>query len=150
MERVVAPDNLRRAWKQVKATHGARGIDGLTVEQAEAWLRRHWTTIRAALLSGTYQPLPVRRQAIPKRSGGDRLRGNAAVVDRLIQQALTPIFDPGFPERSFGSRPGRSAHGALRQVQTEARAGYRIAVDLDLEKFFDRVPHDILLARVAR
>ena len=148
------PKKVRRAWKRVKANHGAPGIDGLTVDEAEVWLRSHWATVRLSLLSGTYQPLPVRRQAIPKRSGGERLLGIPAVIDRLIQQALqqvlTPIFEPHFSERSFGFRPGRSAHGALRQVQADARTGCRIAVDLDLEKFFDRVPHDVLLARVAR
>jgi RNA-directed DNA polymerase len=105
-------------------------------------------------LEGTYQPLPLRRKTIPKRSGGERSLGIPVVIDRLIQtslqQVLTPIFDPQFSERSFGSRPGRSAHGALRQVQADACAGYRIAVDLDLEKFFDRVPQDILMVCVAR
>ena len=154
MERVVDPENVRRAWKRVQANHGAPGIDGLTVEETEAWLHEHWTTVRQSLLSGTYQPQPLRRKAIPKRSGGERLLGIPVVVDRLLQKALqqvlTPIFDPQFSERSFGSRPARSAHGALRQVQADAKAGYRIAVDLDLEKFFDRVPHDTLMARVAR
>jgi RNA-directed DNA polymerase len=154
MERVVDPENVRRAWQRVKANHGAPGVDGLTVEETEAWMHDHWSTVRQSLLEGTYQPLPLRRKAIPKRSGGERLLGIPVVVDRLIQkslqQVLTPIFDPHFSERSFGSRPARSAHGALRQVQADARAGHRIAVDLDLEKFFDRVPHDILMVRVAR
>ena len=154
MERVVDPANVQRAWKQVRANHGAPGIDGLTVEQTEGWLHEHWPTIHQSLLEGTYRPQPLRRKAIPKRRGGQRLLGIPVVVDRLIQtalqQVLTPIFDPDFSERSFGSRPKRSAHGALRQVQADAKAGYRMAVDLDLEKFFDRVPHDILMARVAR
>ncbi|MEK7361908.1 MAG: group II intron reverse transcriptase/maturase [Pseudomonadota bacterium] len=154
MERVVEAENVRRAWQRVKANHGAPGVDGLTVEETEAWMHNHWFAVRQSLLEGTYQPLPLRRKAIPKRSGGERLLGIPVVVDRLIQkslqQVLTPIFDPHFSERSFGSRPARSAHGALRQVQTDARAGHRIAVDLDLEKFFDRVPHDLLMVRVAR
>ena len=154
MERVVESENVRNAWKRVKANHGAPGIDGLTVEEAEAWLRGHWATVRQSLLEGTYQPQPLRRKAIPKRRGGERLLGIPVVVDRLIQKALqqvlTPIFDPHFSDRSFGSRPERSAHGALRQVQADAKAGYRMAVDLDLENFFDRVPHDLLMARVAR
>ena len=154
LERVVESANVQRAWKQVRANHGAPGIDGLTVEQTEVWLHDHWPTVRQSLLEGTYQPQPLRRKAIPKRSGGQRLLGIPVVIDRLIQtalqQVLTPIFDPDFSERSFGSRPGRSAHGALRQVQADAKAGYRIAVELDLEKFFDRVPHDSLMVRVAR
>ena len=154
MERVVDAENVRNAWKRVKANHGAPGIDGLTVEGTEAWLHEHWTTVRDSLLEGTYRPQPLRRKAIPKRRGGQRLLGIPVVIDRLIQKALqqvlTPIFDPKFSDRSFGSRPKRSAHGALRQVQADAKAGYRMAVDLDLEKFFDRVCHDILMARVAR
>jgi len=154
MERVVDPANVQRAWKRVRANHGAPGIDGLTVEETEAWLHEHWPTVRQSLLEGTYRPQPLRRKAIPKRSGGQRLLGIPVALDRLVQtmllQVLTPIFDPDFSERSFGSRPGRSAHEALRRVQADAKAGYRVAVELDLEKFFDRVPHDILIARVAR
>jgi RNA-directed DNA polymerase len=144
MERVVDSENVRNAWKRVKANHGAPGIDGLTVEQSETWLRSHWATVRQSLLEGTYRPQPLRRKAIPKRRGGERLLGIPVVVDRLIQKALqqvlTPIFDPHFSERSFGSRPGRSAHGALRQVQADAKAGYRMVVDLDLEKFSTEFP----------
>lgn len=154
MERVVDPDNLRRAWKRVKANQGAPGSDGMTLDEAEIWLRSHGATLRQSLLDGTYRPLPLRRKAIPKPHGGERLLGIPAVIDRLIQQAiaqiLTPIFDPGFSEWSFGFRPKRSAHGALRQVQAFLREGFRIAVDLDLEKFFDRVHHDVLMVRVAR
>jgi len=154
MEQVVERENVRRAWRQVKANRGAPGIDGQTIAEAEIWLRTNWTTLRESLLSGTYQPLPLRRKAIPKPGGGERLLGIPVVVDRLIQQAIAqvlgPIFDPGFSESSFGFRPRRSAHGALRQVQAFLRAGYRIAVDLDIEKFFDRVNHDVLMVRVRR
>ena len=155
MERVVERENMRRAWKRVKANRGAPGIDGMTLEAAPAWLRVSWLPVRESLLAGTYVPQPLRRKAIPKRSGpGERLLGIPAVVDRLIQQAvaqvLTPIFDPVFSESSFGFRPKRSAHGALRQVQAFLRAGYRVAVDLDLAQFFDRVQHDVLMARLAR
>jgi RNA-directed DNA polymerase len=154
LERVVASENMRRAWKRVKANQGAPGIDRMTLEQADAWLRTNWPTLRASLLDGSYHPLPVRQKAIPKPSGGERLLGIPVVIDRLIQQAiaqiLTPIFDPGFSRWSFGFRPARSAHQALRQVQAFLREGVRIAVDLDLEKFFDRVQHDVLMSRVAR
>jgi RNA-directed DNA polymerase len=154
MEQVVASENLQRAWRQVKANKGAPGIDGMAIEDFPAFAREHWSTIRAQLIDGSYRPQPVRRVLIPKPGGGERGLGIPSVVDRLIQQAigqvLTPIFDPQFSESSFGFRPNRSAHGALRQVQADIKAGYRIAVDLDLAKFFDNVPHDILMARVAR
>ena len=154
LARVVEPVNLRSAWKQVKANRGAPGVDGMSVDEFPAFAQAHWPAIRQALLEGTYQPSPVRRAIIPKPKGGERLLGIPTVLDRLIgqaiQQVLTPIFDPGFSESSFGFRPGRSAHGALRQVQRHIGKGYRVAVDLDLEKFFDRVQHDVLVARVAR
>lgn len=154
MERVLDPENLQRAWKRVKANRGAPGMDGMRIEDFPAFARSHWAEIRQHLERGPYQPQPVRRVSIPKPGGGERLLGIPTVVDRVIQQAiaqvLTPIFDPGFSESSFGFRPGRSAHGALRQVQGHIEAGYRIAVDLDLAKFFDHVQHDVLMARVAR
>lgn len=155
MERILDRANLQRAWKRVKANKGAPGIDGMSVEEFPAFARKHWPSIRQALLDGTYQPSAVRRVEIPKRAGrGKRSLGIPIIVDRLICQAigqvLTPIFDPDFSASSFGFRPGRSAHGALRQVQRHIRQGYRIAVDLDLEKFFDKVSHDVLMARVAR
>jgi RNA-directed DNA polymerase len=155
MERILDRANLQRAWKRVKANKGAPGIDGMSVEEFPAFARKHWPSIRQALLDGTYQPSAVRRVEIPKRAGrGKRPLGIPIIVDRLIcqaiQQVLTPIFDPDFSASSFGFRPGRSAHGALRQVQRHIREGYRIAVDLDLEKFFDKVNHDVLMARVAR
>ena len=153
MARVMAPANLRRAWK--RANRGAPGVDGMTVDDYPAFAREHWPDIRRALLDGSYRPQPVRRVEIPKPKGrGVRLLGIPTVIDRVIQQAiaqvLTPLLDPGFSESSFGFRPGRSAHGALRQVQHHIRAGYRVAVDLDLENFFDRVQHDVLLERVGR
>jgi len=155
MERMVASANLRRAWKQVKANRGAPGVDGMTVEEFPAFAQVRWPAIRQALRAGTYRPQPVRRVEIPKPYGrGVRLLGIPTVVDRVITQAIAqvlgPLFDPEFSESSFGFRPGRSAHGALRQVQRHIGAGYRVAVDLDLEKFFDRVDHDVLMARVAR
>ncbi|OGA08686.1 MAG: group II intron reverse transcriptase/maturase [Betaproteobacteria bacterium RIFCSPHIGHO2_12_FULL_69_13] len=154
MERVLAAENLRRAWKRVKANRGAPGIDGMHIEDFAQFARERWPSIRERLVDGNYRPQPVRRVLIPKPGGGERPLGIPTVTDRLIQQAiaqvLTPIFDPGFSASSFGFRPKRSAHGALRQVQADVRAGYRIAVDLDLAKFFDNVRHDILMARVAR
>jgi RNA-directed DNA polymerase len=154
MEQVVAAENMRRAWRQVKANKGAPGIDGMRIEDFPGYAREHWSTIRSRLLDGTYRPQPVRRVSIPKPGGGKRMLGIPTVLDRLIQQAIaqvmTPIFDPEFSESSFGFRPKRCAHGALRQVQAHIGAGYRIAVDLDLAKFFDNVQHDLLMARVAR
>ncbi len=154
MEEVLAAANLRRAWARVKANRGAPGIDGMHIEDFPAFAREQWPTIREHLADGSYCPSPLRRVMIPKPGGGERPLGIATVADRLIRpaiaQVLTPIFDPGFSESSFGFRPKRSAHGALRQVQAHIRAGYRIAVDLDLAKFFDNVRHDILMARAAR
>jgi len=154
MEKVLAAENLRRAWMRVKANRGAPGVDGMPIEDFPKFAREQWPTIRERLSDGSYRPQPVRRVLIPKPGGGERPLGIPTVTDRLIQQAiaqvLTPIFDPGFSESSFGFRPDRSAHGALRQVQADIRAGYRVAVDLDLAKFFDNVRHDILMARVAR
>jgi len=154
MERVVEPGNLRRAWKRVKANKGAPGVDGMSIEAFPEYARAHWDTIRQALLDGSYRPRPVRRVSIPKASGGERLLGIPTVVDRLIQQAIAqvmgPLFDQAFSASSHGFRPGRSAHGALRQVQGHLQDGYRVAVDLDLEKFFDTVQHDVLMTRVGR
>ncbi len=154
MERVLASENMRRAWKRVKANKGAPGIDGMRIEDFAEFACSHWPAIRQALRDGTYQPQPVRRVTIPKPSGGERLLGIPTVVDRVIQQAIAqvlgPLFDPGFSDASFGFRPGRSAHGALRRVQADLGEGYRIGVDLDLAKFFDNVRHDVLMARVGR
>jgi RNA-directed DNA polymerase len=154
MEQVVEPQNLERAWRQVRRNRGAPGPDGLTITQFESWAREHWPTVRQQLLDGTYRPSPVRRKSIPKDGGGERLLGIPNVLDRLIQQAicqvLVPIFDPEFSESSFGFRPGRSAHGAAKRVQQIIRQGHRHCVDVDLSKFFDRVQHDVLMSRVSR
>jgi len=133
---IVDSDNMQRAWKQVKGNDGAPGIDGMTIDDFPAFAREHWETIRQALLDGTYQPIPLKRVNMPKPGGrGVRMLGIPIVLDRLITQAvsqvLTPIFDPGFSESSFGSRPKRSPHGALRKVQQYIKEGYSIAVDLD-------------------
>ena len=154
MEAVVDGANIETAWKNVKANRGAPGPDGITIAEFPDWFRPRWPTIRQQLLDGTYRPEPVRRKAIDKPDGGQRLLGIPNVIERLIQQAivqvLTPIFDPHFSESSFGFRPKRSAHGAARQVQRIIRRGHRFAADIDLSKFFDRVQHDVLMARVAR
>src|SRR5437773_750902 len=155
MERALAAANLRQAWHQVKGNHGAPGVDGMTIEDFPAFAREYWASIRQALRDETYQPSPVRRTEIPKRHGqGKRLLGIPTVVDRIIQQAIAqvlgPIFDPEFSASSFGFRPGRSAHQAVRQIQSYIKRGYKVAVDIDLAKFFDRVSHDALMARVAR
>jgi RNA-directed DNA polymerase len=155
MERILERDNVKRAWERVKFNKGAPGSDGMSLEDFPAYAREHWSEIRQSLMDGSYQPRPVRRVVIPKPHGkGERKLGVPCVIDRVIQQAilqvLTPIFDPGFSELSFGSRPKRSAHGAIRQVKTFVKAGYRYAVDLDLEKFFDTVNHDVLMSHIAR
>ena len=155
MARILERDNVKRAWERVKSNKGAPGSDGMTLDDFPAYAREHWGEIRQSLTDGNYQPRPVRRVVIPKPHGkGERKLGVPCVIDRVIQQAilqvLSPIFDPGFSESSFGSRPQRSAHGAIRQVKGFVKAGYRYAVDLDLEKFFDTVNHDVLMARVSR
>ena len=154
METIVDDANMERAWKNVRRNGGAPGPDGITVDEFPQWLRPRWQQIRQQLLEGTYRPAAARRKAIPKPDGGQRLLGIPNVVDRLIQQAilnvLTPIFDPEFSESSFGFRPKRSAHGAIKQIQLTIRDGYRHCVDMDLSKFFDRVQHDVLMARVSR
>jgi len=146
--------NLSRAWQQVKANHGAAGVDGITIDEFPEKFRARWSNLRAALEDGTYVPSPVRRVEIGKPDGGIRLLGIPTVLDRLIQQAIAqvlgPIFDPGFSEHSFGFRPKRSAGDAVRHVAKSIGTGHRFAVDLDLSKFFDRVDHDILMHRLAR
>jgi RNA-directed DNA polymerase len=154
MEAVVARENLLKAYAQVVRNKGAAGIDGMSVEQLKPYLQAHWARIKADLLNGKYQAQPVRCVEIPKPSGGVRQLGIPTVVDRLIQQALqqvlSPLFEPGFSESSYGFRPGRSAHDAVKQACTYVAEGRRWVVDLDLEKFFDRVNHDILMSRLAR
>jgi len=155
MEEVCARENLMTAYKRVVGNGGAPGVDGMTVDDLWGWCQTHWTRIREELLSGVYEPQPVRRVEIPKPGGkGKRMLGIPTVLDRLIQQALlqvlTPVFDPTFSADSYGFRPGRSAHDAVRRACDHMAAGYRWVVDLDLEKFFDRVNHDVLMARVAR
>jgi RNA-directed DNA polymerase len=155
LERGLTPENLRKAWHQVKANHGAPGVEGMTIEDFPAFAREHWPRIRQALRDETYQPSPVRRTEIPKRhSHGTRALGIPTVVDRVIEQAIAqvlgPIFEPGFSASSFGFRPRRSAHQAVKQIPGYIQAGYKVGVDLDLAKFFDRANHDALMARVAR
>ena len=153
MEEVCDRENLVRAWKRVRQNKGSPGVDGMTIGDARGYLREHWPSIRSQLLEGTYQPQPVKRVEIPKPDGGVRMLGVPCVVDRLIQQALLQVlqerWDPTFSEHSYGFRPGRSAHQAVAQAQQYIAAGYGVVVDLDLEKFFDRVNHDSLMARVA-
>lgn len=154
MESIVAGENMKRAWQRVRSNHGAPGVDGMSVEAADGFLRAQWPRIRRALVEGTYTPQPVRRCAIPKPDGTERMLGIPTVLDRLIQQAiqqvLTPMFDPEFSVSSYGFRPARSAHGAIQQVRSYIEEGCRIAVDMDLAKFFDQVSHDVLMVRVAR
>ncbi len=153
MEKVCERENLVRAWQRVRGNKGAPGVDGMTINDAKSYLREHWPDIRSQLLAGTYRPRPVKRVEIPKPDGGVRKLGVPCVVDRLIQQALLQVlqkrWDPTFSEHSYGFRPGRSAHQAVAQAQRYVAEGYSVVVDLDLEKFFDRVNHDGLMARVA-
>ncbi len=153
-ERVWERQNLLTALERVERNGGAAGMDGMPVEELRPYLKEHWLEIREALDQQTYQPNPVRRVEIPKPDGGVRQLGIPTVLDRLLQQAiaqvLTPLFEPLFSNHSYGFRPGRSAHQAIKQAQVYVQAGYEWVVDIDLEKFFDRVNHDMLMARVAR
>ena len=154
MEEVCEQENCKRALKHVQSNKGSAGIDGVTVERLPAYLKKHWPTIREQLLAGSYQPQPVKRVEIPKPDGGMRQLGIPTAVDRLIQQAvlqvLQPRWDPTFSEHSYGFRPSRSAHQAVSQAQQYIGEGYGTVVDIDLEKFFDRVNHDRLMARLAK
>jgi RNA-directed DNA polymerase len=154
MERVVERENCLLALKRVRQNKGSPGIDGMRVEELSEYLRGNWERIRAELLAGSYQPLEVRRQEIPKGGGGVRQLGIPTVLDRFVQQAilqvLQPIFDPTFSEYSYGFRPGRRAHDAVCQAQRYVQSGRRWVVDVDLEKFFDRVNHDVLMSRLER
>ena len=153
LERILERSNMQRAWQRVKANHGACGVDNMAVDQFADFARSKWPDIRQSLMAGNYHPNPVKRVEIPKPSGGLRPLGIPTVVDRLIQQAiaqvLVPIFDPGFSKHSHGFRPTRCAHDAVCKVQAYVKEGYRWAADLDLEKFFDTVNHDVLMHRVA-
>src|SRR5258705_12278225 len=154
MEAIVERDNLRRALAHVKRNKGAAGIDGMSLDALAPHLKEHWPAIRAQLLEGTYQPQPVRRVEIPKALGGTRSLGIPTVLDRFIQQAVLQVlqaeWDPTFSEHSFGFRPKRSAHQAVARAQELIASGHDIVVDIDLEKFFDRVNHDILMGLVAK
>ncbi|HYJ80539.1 MAG TPA: group II intron reverse transcriptase/maturase [Longimicrobiaceae bacterium] len=154
MEKVVGRDNLHAALKRVRRNKGSPGIDGMTVDDLPDYLRENWERIRSELLGGSYRPSAVRRQEIPKSGGGVRQLGIPTVLDRFIQQAilqvLQPIFDPTFSPYSYGFRPGRRAHDAVRQAQRYVQSSRRWVVDVDLEKFFDRVNHDVLMVRLER
>ena len=154
LEEVLERGNLQAALKRVERNRGAAGVDGMAVGELRPYLKEHWLEIRERLLTGAYEPQPVRRVEIAKPDGGRRGLGIPTVLDRFIQQALlqklTPLFDPGFSASSYGFRPGRSAHDAVRAAREQIQEGYRWVVDMDLEKFFDRVNHDRLMARVAR
>jgi len=154
LERILSTENVKAAWKRVKANKGKPGFDRVTIEDFPDHFRHLWPGIRQLLLSGSYEPSPVLRTEIPKKTGGKRPLGIPIVLDRVIQQAIAqvigPIFDPLFSEHSFGFRPGRSAHDAVKTVQDFIRKGYRFAVDMDLSKFFDTVNHDVLMNRVAK
>ena len=147
-------ENLQHAWKRVKANKGAAGVDGRDIPETARYLQTAWPAIREQLLQGTYRPSPVRRVTIPKPDGGERELGIPTVTDRLIQQALLqvlqPLLDPTFSDYSFGFRPGRSAQEAVARAQAYVQSGRRIVVDVDLEKFFDRVNHDILMGRLQK
>ncbi len=154
MDAVVERSNLWQAYERVMRNKGAAGVDGLTVADLKAWLQQHWPSVKAALLAGDYMPMAIRKVEIPKPNGGVRTLGIPTVLDRLIQQALLqvlqPEFEPEFSEHSYGFRPGRNAWQAVQRAQGYIREGRRWVVDLDLEKFFDRVNHDILMSRIAR
>ena len=153
MEEVCERENCKQALRRVKANKGSPGVDGMTVQDLPAYLKQHWTTIREQLRTGTYEPQPVKRVEIPKPDGGVRKLGIPTVLDRFIQQAVMQVlqrrWDRTFSEHSYGFRPGRSAHQAVEAAQKYIAAGYRWCVDLDLEKFFDRVSHDKLMAKIA-
>jgi RNA-directed DNA polymerase len=154
LERILSSDNMQQAWTRVKKNTGAAGVDRMSIDEMPEYLREQWGGIRESLMEGTYQPSPVLRVEIPKPSGGTRSLGIPTVLDRLIQQAiaqvLTEICDPEFSGFSYGFRPGRSAHDAVYKAREYLSQTYTIAVDMDLEKFFDTVNHDVLMCRVSR
>lgn len=154
MEQVVEHRNIEQAAKRVRSNGGVPGTDGMRVDELPKWMGEHWEGVRAQLLAGEYQPAPARRVMIPKRGGGERMLGIPTVVDRMIQQAilqvLQPLIDPTFSDHSYGFRPGRSTHGAISRMREYVVEGREWVVDIDLEKFFDRVNHDILMGRLAK
>jgi RNA-directed DNA polymerase len=154
MEEIVERENLKNVLRRVKANKGAPGVDGMTVDQLGDHLKQHWPAIREQLLSGTYRPKPVKRVEIPKPDGGVRKLGIPTVLDRFLQQAVMQVLQrrwgPEFSDHSYGFRPGRSAHQAVAQSQQHIAEGCGWCVDPDLEKFFDRVNHDRLMARIAK
>jgi RNA-directed DNA polymerase len=154
MGQILSRENLQAAIKRVEANKGAAGVDGITTRQLREYVQKHWPEIKLRLQEGTYKSSPVRKVEIPKPEGGVRVLGIPTVIDRLIQQAilqvLTPLFDPGFSPHSYGFRPGKRGHDAVEQARKYIEEGYCIVVDIDLEKFFDRINHDILMSRVAR
>ena len=154
LEAALTRENLQAAWRRVKTNKGAAGVDGLDIQQTGQLLRTSWPQIRAQLLAGQYRPNPVRKVMIPKSDGSQRELGIPTVLDRLIQQALLqvlqPLIDPTFSEHSYGFRPGRRAHDAVKAARGFVQSGKRVVVDVDLSKFFDRVNHDILMERLQR
>ena len=154
LTQALARENLVKAWKRVKANRGSAGVDGLTVQETGGYLKANWPRIREQLQSGSYRTQPVRRVQIPKSGGGMRELGIPTVTDRVIQQALLqvmqPLIDPRFSEHSYGFRPGRRAHDAVLQAQRHVQDGWRVVVDVDLEKFFDRVNHNVLMDRLTK
>ncbi|WP_434340633.1 group II intron reverse transcriptase/maturase [Motilimonas cestriensis] len=154
MALVLSNPNMAAAWKHVKANKGAPGIDNMSIEVFYDFAEQHWQGIKAKLLEGSYQPLPVKRVRIPKPDGGERLLGIPAVMDRVIQQAISqvmsPYFEPQFSDHSYGYRPQKRASQAVNHVQSCVKQGYKTAVDIDLSKFFNEVNHDLLMNRIGR
>jgi RNA-directed DNA polymerase len=154
IERMVERENMKKAYSKVMRNRGAAGIDKMQVEQLKPYLQKNWVKIKEELLAGEYKPKPVRRVEIPKPNGGGRQLGIPTVMDRLIQQALhqtlSPIFDPAFSQYSYGFRPGKNAHQAVLKAKEYQASGKKWVVDMDLERFFDEVNQDILMARVAK
>ena len=154
LEAALTRENMVKAWKRVKANKGSAGVDGMTIRDAVDYLKSHWLRIKESLLDGTYRPAPVRRVMIPKSDGTERQLGIPTVLDRVIQQALLqvlqPQIDPTFSEHSYGFRPKRSAHQAVLKAQEYVQSGRVFVVDVDLEKFFDRVNHDVLMSRLEK
>ncbi|WP_018663015.1 group II intron reverse transcriptase/maturase [Heyndrickxia acidiproducens] len=154
MEQVLSRENLLKALHRVEENKGSHGVDGMQVSKLRPYIMEHWHEIRTSLLKGTYQPQPVRRVEIPKPNGGKRKLGIPTVMDRLIQQALNqvlmPIFDPGFSENSYGFRPGKRGHQAVRKARSYIKEGHRWVIDMDLEKFFDKVNHDKLMYLIGK